>query len=220
RNPVGRTGITGRGLFGRWGPNHSAYLIITRSWKMDANKTIVQKKGKKVLEFVALKSRTFGAFKKPVKSGLSEANNFIENNLCKTAIRDFTYCLLSQGMIEAGDSVSRTLIKSLRERTIPCLKPTIAEGTLETRLRKIIQTSKEVYKGYLDDPRNTDNAWMETVTMNFHDETRETLGDFEFEEKTGVDYNVNWQDVSSQINLQANHSFILHKVAMINDAYF
>ena len=39
----------------------------------------------------------------------------------------------------------------------------------------------QVYKGYLDDLRNTDNAWMETVTMNFHDETGETLGDFEFE---------------------------------------
>jgi len=27
-----------------------------------------------------------------------------------------------------------------------------------------------VYKGYVDDPRNTDNAWMETVAVNFHDE--------------------------------------------------
>ena len=27
-----------------------------------------------------------------------------------------------------------------------------------------------MYRGYVDDPRNTDNAWMETVAMNFHDE--------------------------------------------------
>lgn len=33
----------------------------------------------------------------------------------------------------------------------------------------------------MDDLRNTDNAWMETVTMNFHDETGEILGNFEFE---------------------------------------
>ncbi|EOD33848.1 hypothetical protein EMIHUDRAFT_229143 [Emiliania huxleyi CCMP1516] len=26
----------------------------------------------------------------------------------------------------------------------------------------------EVYRGYVDDPRNTDNAWMETVAMHFH----------------------------------------------------
>ena len=26
--------------------------------------------------------------------------------------------------------------------------------------------AREVYRGYVDDPRNTDNAWMETV--HFH----------------------------------------------------
>ena len=29
----------------------------------------------------------------------------------------------------------------------------------------------QVYEGYVDDPRNTDNAWMETVAVNFHDDT-------------------------------------------------
>ena len=29
----------------------------------------------------------------------------------------------------------------------------------------------KVYKGYVDDPRNTDNAWMETTAYNFHDES-------------------------------------------------
>lgn len=33
----------------------------------------------------------------------------------------------------------------------------------------------------MDDPRNTDNAWLETMTVNYHDESRKTLGDFEFE---------------------------------------
>ena len=30
RNPVGRTGMVGRGLLGRWGPNHAADPIVTR----------------------------------------------------------------------------------------------------------------------------------------------------------------------------------------------
>lgn len=33
-----------------------------------------------------------------------------------------------------------------------------------------------VYSGYVDDPRNTDNAWMETVVYNFHDDTGEYVG--------------------------------------------
>lgn len=31
-NPIGRTGIIGRGVLGRWGPNHAADPIVT-SWK-------------------------------------------------------------------------------------------------------------------------------------------------------------------------------------------
>ena len=30
RNPFGRTGLTGRGLLGRWGPNHATEAIVTR----------------------------------------------------------------------------------------------------------------------------------------------------------------------------------------------
>jgi len=33
-----------------------------------------------------------------------------------------------------------------------------------------------VYSGYIDDPRNTDNAWIEIVVYNFHDETGEYVG--------------------------------------------
>lgn len=31
-NPLGRTGIVGRGVLGRWGPNHAADPVVTR-WK-------------------------------------------------------------------------------------------------------------------------------------------------------------------------------------------
>lgn len=30
RNPMGRTGMKGRGLLGRFGPNHAADPIVTR----------------------------------------------------------------------------------------------------------------------------------------------------------------------------------------------
>jgi ADP-ribose pyrophosphatase len=30
RNPVGRTGMCGRGLLGKWGPNHAADPVVTR----------------------------------------------------------------------------------------------------------------------------------------------------------------------------------------------
>lgn len=39
-NPVGRTGITGRGLLGKWGPNHAADPIVTR-WKRQDGKQVL-----------------------------------------------------------------------------------------------------------------------------------------------------------------------------------
>ena len=34
RNPMGRTGMIGRGLLGRWGPNHAADPVVTRYFQM------------------------------------------------------------------------------------------------------------------------------------------------------------------------------------------
>ena len=36
----------------------------------------------------------------------------------------------------------------------------------------------QIYRGYVDDPRNTDNAWMETVAMNFHDKDGDSVAKF------------------------------------------
>ena len=41
--------------------------------------------------------------------------------------------------------------------------PSVPSVALVTSL-----TGEDVYRGYVDDPRNTDNAWMETVAQNFH----------------------------------------------------
>lgn len=30
RNPIGRTGVCGRGQLGKWGPNHAADPVVTR----------------------------------------------------------------------------------------------------------------------------------------------------------------------------------------------
>ena len=58
-NPVGRTGMEGRGLLGRWGPNHAADPIVTR-WKRDGVGKVERVSGKPRLEFVAIKRRDTG----------------------------------------------------------------------------------------------------------------------------------------------------------------
>ncbi|ESO93554.1 hypothetical protein LOTGIDRAFT_161660 [Lottia gigantea] len=51
-NPRGRTGLVGRGLLGRWGPNHAADTVVSR-WKKDGDLQEYREK-KPCLEFVAV----------------------------------------------------------------------------------------------------------------------------------------------------------------------
>ncbi|KAH9492740.1 hypothetical protein Btru_026219 [Bulinus truncatus] len=58
RNPMGRTGLRGRGNLWRWGPNHMIYAIVSR-WKYvtnayDASQTLKLVNGKKVMEILVV----------------------------------------------------------------------------------------------------------------------------------------------------------------------
>lgn len=52
---MGRTGIQGRGLLGRWGPNHAADPILTR-WTRDSYGNIICDKDSKkpIMQFLAI----------------------------------------------------------------------------------------------------------------------------------------------------------------------
>lgn len=41
-NPLGRTGLQGRGCLGRWGPNHAGDPIVTRLVYLEINKSSVR----------------------------------------------------------------------------------------------------------------------------------------------------------------------------------
>merc|ERR1712224_765285 len=54
-------------------------------------------------------------------------------------------------------------------------------------------SGEEIYCGYVDDPRNTDNAWMETVAFHFHCSAE--LGELLPLEAGDDAKNVTWLDV-------------------------
>lgn len=77
----------------------------------------------------------------------------------------------------------------------------------------------EIYSGYVDDPRNTDNAWMETTAYNFHDDDGDTLKDIKFE--AGDDAgNVKWLDVDGNVELYASHKIIVNQVVIRLNAHW
>lgn len=63
----------------------------------------------------------------------------------------------------------------------------------------------------MDDFRNTDNSWMETVAYNFHDELGTQIGKIQL--TAGDDAAaVRWLDLNRNIELHANHVDIVKKV--------
>ena len=72
--------------------------------------------------------------------------------------------------------------------------------------------------GYVDDHRNTDNAWIETVACNFHDENGQIVAQFGLE--AGDDAkNVKWVDLDKRIAIYANHEEMLKEVIELRGAF-
>lgn len=191
-NPHGRTGVTGRGLLGRWGPNHAADPIVTR-WKVDAKGAKISQSVSKrpVLQFVAIKRKDCGEWAIP------------------------------GGMVDPGEQVSLTLQREFSEEALNSLAvPPSERAKISERITKLFKSSGfQVYKGYVDDPRNTDNAWMETVAVNFHDDSGNSVSELPLQ--AGDDAGqVQWVDVDSSVPLYASHSHFLELVAKERKAHW
>jgi ADP-ribose pyrophosphatase len=70
-------------------------------------------------------------------------------------------------MVDVGESVSVTVKREFGEEAGAHLDPEQQERFNELS-NLIFSNGKVVYRGYVDDPRNTDNAWMETTAIHFH----------------------------------------------------
>ena len=65
-NIRGRTGLTGRGVLGKWGPNHAADPVVTRWRRLETGDIKVDEtSGRPVLEFVCIQRRDTGVWAIP-----------------------------------------------------------------------------------------------------------------------------------------------------------
>ncbi|XP_018619955.1 ADP-ribose pyrophosphatase, mitochondrial isoform X2 [Scleropages formosus] len=191
-NPHGRTGLTERGLLGRWGPNHAADPIVTR-WKRDgAGHSVIHSESHlPVLQFVAIMRKDCGEWAIP------------------------------GGMVDPGERVSLTLQREFSEEALNLLAVNPEERAwLRDRIASLFASPGfQVYEGYVDDPRNTDNAWMETVAVNFHDQSGDSVSELPLQ--AGDDAGqVSWMDIDSTLSYYANHSLFLEMVAKERHAHW
>jgi len=153
RNPVGRTGMCGRGLLGKWGPNHAADPIVTRYHPETG-----------ALQVVAIQRK------------------------------DTRQWAIPGGMVDAGETVSVAVKREFIEEAGDIEDP-VEREQFQQMIHKLFEGGRQVYRGYVDDPRVTDNAWIETTAFHFH--CAPEIGD-KLPLKAGDDAGqVMWLDVST-----------------------
>jgi ADP-ribose pyrophosphatase len=70
------------------------------------------------------------------------------------------------GMVDKGEMVSVTVRREFAEEAGNV--PEDQRENYQKLLDELFISPTVVYQGYVDDPRNTDNSWMETTVMHFH----------------------------------------------------
>lgn len=115
-NPIGRTGLIGRGVLGKWGANFAVDGIVTT---------------------------------------LNPTSNQLQ--VLTITRTDTGETALPGGMVDFDETAIETRNRELEEEL------SINPSDLANHLYE-----ETVYSGYVDDPRNTDNAWMETTVIHTH----------------------------------------------------
>lgn len=115
-NPMGRTGLSGRGMLDKWGPTPAADMILLRNNPETGE-----------LETLLINRGDTGELAFP------------------------------GGKVDDGEDPRQTAVREIIEET----------GLTSTQELNF-DDAVIVYQGYVDDSRNTDNAWMETTAMYYY----------------------------------------------------
>ncbi len=131
------------------------------------------------------------------------------------------------GIVEAGQNIADTRTREFAEEALSSVKKDdesdaehqIRVKILQEKLKKIFEIEPKecdiVYKGVVDDPRNTDKSWMETMAIL-------TVLDGEFADmklEAGDDAGkAKWQDYYPGLELFASHrKFVDKAVQMLTE---
>ena len=169
-NPLGRTGIKGRGLLGKWGPNMAADTLLTRFHPSDPG----------LVQAALIKRKDTGQWAIP--GGMTE-----------------------------GKSVAETVLAEFKEEALGALDRSLHPELLSRLDSLFARGGKRVYAGVVgSDPRNTDNAWMETVVMWFHvnDQLLKQMPLRAGDDAVGA----KWVTLTQDMDLYANHGEFVRMV--------
>lgn len=146
-NPAGPTGMEGRGSLFRWGPNHTAQILLTRWARLRGTEEIYRCDGKPVLEaLLATEQVAFDA-----KAAFPAGD-------------------VALSAAESHDKLHATLRQVARDH----VEGHVAQSMLAFRVQEQLDQDlhagrcRAVFGGVAEDDRNTDNAWVECAVGSYH----------------------------------------------------
>ncbi|CAN7992774.1 unnamed protein product [Ixodes hexagonus] len=192
-NPIGRTGLRGRGALPRWGPNHYVLFIITR-WQ----RAKVHLVGGRGLEIVLMRILRTDQFSLPGDFVPGERKYDMLKLLFKPD--DLTSC-------DAEEDV-KLFFQNCCLAEGPESPQGEAEGPRPAPVR-----CEVTQHGYMDDPMNTDHSWREIELWNVHFSARENLQD-------RLQGHLLWRLVTEDLfsKLPSGQSVLLHQVTKVLQA--
>lgn len=110
---------------------------------------------------------------------LSGSQSLFQNNPRPLFFCKNLQMALPGGFIEPGEQVSLAVRREFGEEALATLElPEAERRRVEKALDKLFKEGQSVYRGYVEDDRNTDNAWIESDVLLYHDDQGDALGDF------------------------------------------
>jgi hypothetical protein len=174
KNPYGRTGLRGRGILPRLGANPAAEPVITRSVMFNGGKqtqVLVCRQFQVQGHTFALPGGLLG------DSELEEANIMIPGS---KKIQQFLESILTSNFDDLEEDLkNRMKCSSISREEYYNLQQALVRLGQErkrslVKLDLALKSGRKVYPnnrygvGYCDDPRNTDDAWVEAQVYHFH----------------------------------------------------
>lgn len=177
-NPIGPTGITGRGILPHYGPVNASDVLLTR-WKYENNTIMTDTESNYILQFLGI---------------VRKDNNMVA---------------LPGGKVNKNETNFKAAIREFKEEALDILNKDIDTiKQIEPLVDKLFDNSVKIYSGYVDDPRNTDNAWMESTCYHIHvtDDTITSQLNFEAGDDASEIF---WLDYTPYYNIKLYSSHCL-----------
>ncbi|XP_072300499.1 transient receptor potential cation channel subfamily M member 2 [Eucyclogobius newberryi] len=117
------------------------------------------------------------------------------------------------GEVDSAGGLPQIIIKTLGKKVCQKISEVLSDRN------KVF----EVYKGYVDDSRNTDDAWLETTAVNLHlDRDCPLLADINrmVTKNQHSVQSLEWREVSGRTSLSSDQKDLLKRVAQLHSSKF